>query len=510
MPISQSDDNHSGESRHSLTIRQGRIDLSFHQVVGEVFSHVLSDPRLFIGTSKSPPDVKVEVSSAPHADAFAILQNDETDILIGWFDGSHGAYIEPFRNDVLVLGDARQEGMAHTPAIYNPYCIWAVPWYVPEAIVPDVPSLADPSVAARFAVDESGNTRTLQGINPGAGISRFSQEMIQSYDLASQGWQFKSGAQDDCFGKVARCIQKKEWFIVPLWHPQYLHAIYGLRALAEPKGLLRPVDDARLVLSKKFMSKLTDDQKAALLSVLGRVTLGNDAVTLMDKYVHVDKLSYYDAAQLWIRDNQARVDSWFESGHADIVRRASELTVYALSGEDVKAHGTNNRAFAIPDKAPGAAGSYSPSSVSSKGLIHTSFQAPWELDHNLPSGSGPKLAYVGTVSKSQAPSSGPPLVSEQQAYQAVRLCALNLLAQLRDAAGGDLAQIQLLRLDGYVATLDTPEDPVNVPRILDAASLLIRHALGPRQGAHARTAVITNSNPLNVPTMLGAVAELRW
>lgn len=295
----------------SLTIRQGRIDLSFHQVVGEVFAYVLSDRRLFVGTHEAPPKVSIEVNSAPHSEAFAILQSDGTDVLVGWFEGSHGKYIEAFRDEIIVLGDTRWEGITPTPAIYNPYCIWAVPSYVPETVVPDVPSLADPSVAARFRADEG---RIIQGINPGAGISRFSQEMIEVYNLAAQGWQFQSGTQADCFGKVTRCIEKQEWIIVPLWHPQYLHAIHDLRALGEPKGLLRPVDEARLVLSKKFLSKLSYDQRTALLNVVGRITLGNDAVTMMDKYVHVDQLSYYDAAQRWIQDNQALVDSWFENG----------------------------------------------------------------------------------------------------------------------------------------------------------------------------------------------------
>lgn len=503
-------DSHTDKSPKTLTIRQGRIDLSFHHVAGEVMAHVLSDPRLFITTSQTPPEVKIEISSAPHPDAFAALRDDHTDILIGWFDGSHGTYIDPFRNDVLILGDSRGKNAVHPPAVYNPYCIWAVPSYVPEAIVPDVLSLADPSVAARFAVDEVGGKRTLQGINPGAGISRFSQEMIEAYNLAPQGWQFKPGTQEDCFGRVERSIQKKEWFVVPLWHPQYLHAMYGLRALVEPKGLLRPIDEARLVLSKKFLGKLSLDEQMALLSVVDRVALGNDTVTLMDKYVHVDKLSYRDAAQKWITENQARVDSWFESGHTDIVRRATDTNAYFFPDEDLRSIAASGRESAIPDKAPTGAGAYSTYSISSKGLIHVSFQLPWELSQNLPADSPPRLAFVGPVSKSQSTSAAKSIVSGPNAYQAARTCALNLLAQLRDAAGGDLARIQLLRLEGHVAIANTPEDADIVPKILDAASLLIKYALGPKAGAHARTALISNANPLNVPTMLGAVAELRW
>ncbi|MCO5549830.1 hypothetical protein L7F22_003304 [Adiantum nelumboides] len=301
-----------------LLIRQGRIDLSFHQVVGEIFANVLKDPRLFLDSNST---VKIEISSASHPDSFDALRKDEIDILIGWFDGSHGTYIEPFRNDMIILG---RDG-PQTPAIYNPYCIWAVPSYIPEAIVPTVDSLADPAIASRFNKDDQ---KVLQGIAPGAGISRFSQEMIQSYELHTQGWEFKSGTQSDCFGKVEECIKKEEWFVVPLWHPQYLHAIHNLRALQEPKGLLRPVDEARLVLSKRFLAKLSPSQQKSLLNVLSRVTLGNSAVTLMDKYVHVDKLSYRDAAIRWIREHQTRFDSWFESGHVDIVRRSSEIQAY--------------------------------------------------------------------------------------------------------------------------------------------------------------------------------------
>jgi hypothetical protein len=184
-----------------------------------------------------------------------------------------------------------------------------------------------------------------------------------------------------------------------------------------------------------------------------------DAVTIMDKYVHVDKLSYRAAARRWIRENQLRVDSWFEDGHIDAVQRATQLESYSLPKEEASNSALH---YAIPTKAPTAAGAYSAYSLSSSTprLIHTSFQLPWELDYNLPSGSAPKLAYVGAVSPKKGST-----VTEVEGIAAVRICALNLLAQLRDAAGGDLARIQLLRLEGYVATADTNDDSVNVPRV---------------------------------------------
>lgn len=192
-----------------ITVRQGRIDLSFHQVVGEVIAHVLQDPRLFLGTgtkASSGPTVNVEVSSGVHSDAFHALHQAQTDILVGWFDGSHGTYVAPFREDVIILGDVRDPATTPGPAVYNPYCVWAVPDYIPEAIVPDVDSLADPAVARRFVTEHSTGKHVLQGIGAGAGISRFSKQMVEEYDLAQQGWEFRTGSEQDCFTNVERQI----------------------------------------------------------------------------------------------------------------------------------------------------------------------------------------------------------------------------------------------------------------------------------------------------------------
>ena len=182
-----------------VTINQGRIDLSFHQVVAEIISDVLQDPRLL-------PGISINVSSGPHREAFCALQRAETDILVGWFDGSHGAYISAFRDDLIIVGDSRDATTVPGPAVYNPYCIWAVPNHVPELIVPDVEALADPNVAKRFATELSSNKRVLQGVGAGAGISRFSSEMVKEYGLDRQGWEFRTGTQEDCFENVERRI----------------------------------------------------------------------------------------------------------------------------------------------------------------------------------------------------------------------------------------------------------------------------------------------------------------
>jgi hypothetical protein len=214
--------------------------------------------------------------------------------------------------------------------------------------------------------------------------------------------------------------------VIPLWHPQFLHTKYQIRALEEPKGLLRGKDSAQLVIHKSSLPKFDPSH----IDILKRITLGNAAVTTMDSYHHVHGLTYKQAALRWIAENKTRVDSWFRPTPAETL---AELKI-TLPG------------------APAAAGTYRPFSVSRLGLVETSFQLPWV---------GQTLAFQGiVVSASGSNYTGTDTVTEEQAIAATRICALNLLAQLRDAAGGDLTRIRLIRLEGFVASgLDTIDIP---------------------------------------------------
>jgi glycine betaine/proline transport system substrate-binding protein len=55
--------------------------------------------------------------------------------------------------------------------------------------------------------------------------------------------------------------------VIRLWHPQYLHYRYRIRALKEPFGLLGGTDQAKLILRKDRAGALSSD----LLHGLGRM-----------------------------------------------------------------------------------------------------------------------------------------------------------------------------------------------------------------------------------------------
>lgn len=97
-------------------------------------------------------------------------------------------------------------------------------------------------------------------------------------------------------------------------------------------------------------------------------------------------------------------------------------------------------------------------------------------------------------------------VSLEEGAAAARICAINILAQVKVACGGDLDRIErCIRLGGFVAS--TP-DYGDHPKVINGASDFMVEALGDR-GAHSRAAVGVASLPLNVSVEVEATFAIR-
>ena len=127
---------------------------------------------------------------------------------------------------------------------------------------------------------------------------------------------------------------------------------------------------------------------------------------------------------------------------------------------------------------------------------------PWVITGKLVfiSGQGAlrdgKLDFLGRVGDT---------VSDEDAVQSARWCAINLIAQLKDACGGDLDRVKrIVKLVGFVNS--TP-DYKDHPKIVNGASNLMVDVFGDK-GRHARSAVGSPSLPMSLSVEVEAVAEL--
>jgi glycine betaine/proline transport system substrate-binding protein len=255
------------------TLKIGVTDLSFHHVAASLVTHVLQGM-----------DFEVERIYSPHQDNFKKLASGEVDLLSSaWLPSSHGAY----KSDVEQVIGLTELGLH-----YEPYALWGVPDYVPVEAVSQVSDLLKPEVVEKMRP-------LIQGITPGAGITRFSIKMMTEYGLNEAGYRFQSGTEEDCFKAFEQAVARKEWIVVPLWKPQFLHYRHHIREIVEPKGLLGIVDRAVLL--------LRDDKKAlftpAQVAKLDRLRFSNEIIAELDYRVRREDLCLDDVTRQWLAEH---------------------------------------------------------------------------------------------------------------------------------------------------------------------------------------------------------------
>ena len=96
-------------------------------------------------------------------------------------------------------------------------------------------------------------------------------------------------------------------------------------------------------------------------------------------------------------------------------------------------------------------------------------------------------------------------LSVAQGQEAARMCALNILAQLKVACDGDLDRVvRCVRLTGYV---NCRSDFLEQPKVINGASDLLVDIFGDR-GRHARTAVGANMLPGNAACEIESLFQI--
>ncbi|MDE2466491.1 MAG: RidA family protein [Alphaproteobacteria bacterium] len=135
---------------------------------------------------------------------------------------------------------------------------------------------------------------------------------------------------------------------------------------------------------------------------------------------------------------------------------------------------------------PAPVASYVPY-VTSGNLVFISGQIPLENG---------QVRYVGTIGKE---------LSLEDGKAAARVCAINLIAQLKAACGGDLERVRrCVRLGVFV---NAAPGFGQQPEVANGASDLMLDVFGD-DGRHSRAAVGAGSLPRNVAVEVEAVFEI--
>jgi len=141
--------------------------------------------------------------------------------------------------------------------------------------------------------------------------------------------------------------------------------------------------------------------------------------------------------------------------------------------------------ISIPE-APSPVGAYVAYKTIGK-LIYISGQLPIDLDGKIIKG---KLGGDLSLDEGQ---------------KASKLCAINILAQLKKATDGDLEKVKnCVKITGFV---NSTENFIDQPKVINPASEILSSVFD-EKGKHTRAAVSTNSLPLGAAVEIDAIFEI--
>lgn len=239
----------------------------------------------------------VSLKSGSHSQIFPMLSEGSVDVFVAvWLPDAHAVYWNEHKENLVQI----------TTLYEDAKLFWAVPAYVPAAEVKSVADLAKPAVAGKMV-------KTIRGTLPDSGLMIGSKKIFDHYGLAGAGYELVTGPAKDWVANFDERIAAKDWFVMPLWQPQYLNRAHKMRVLDEPQKLLGGPNRAVLVASKTLWDRLNKKQR----DTLSRVELSVRAITEMDYWVNVEKMSPRDAARRWIGSNPDTVTFWIQGPEED-------------------------------------------------------------------------------------------------------------------------------------------------------------------------------------------------
>lgn len=229
-------------------------------------------------------DTNVELTQTDIAPQFqGVAQGDIDLMLMAWLPGTHAEYWERVGQDVVSLG------VLYTDARLG----WVVPSYVPEDQLASIADLTNDEVREQLGGQ-------IQGIDPGAGLTRLSEEAIESYGL---DYELVLASDAAMTAALDRAVRNEDWIVVTGWSPHWKFGAYELRYLEDPEGALGGVEHIHAVARQGFVQ---DHPEVA--GFLMRMNLPLDE--LESAMNDAQETSYEAAVEKYIEENPARVNYW--------------------------------------------------------------------------------------------------------------------------------------------------------------------------------------------------------
>lgn len=213
-----------------------------------------------------------------------VSRGDLDAMMMAWLPQTHADYYAKIKDDVETLGTVYEGAKLG----------WVVPNYIPEDAISSIEDLSKDDVKEKL-------DNTVQGIDPGAGLTRLSKQALEDYGLADYKLQISSEA--GMLTTVDRAVRSEDWFVATSWSPHWMFGKYDIRYIEDPKNSLGEAEHVDVLARKGF--KEDNPDVAAFLSRM-QLPISDLEAGMFD----AQETSYDEAIAKYIKDHPDQVKAW--------------------------------------------------------------------------------------------------------------------------------------------------------------------------------------------------------
>lgn len=213
-----------------------------------------------------------------------VSRGDLDAMMMAWLPETHADYFAKVKDKVTTLG-----------TVYDGAKLgWVVPKYVPEDAIASIDDLKKDDVKEKLK-------GRIEGIDPGAGLTRLSEQAVKDYELDS--YKLQTSSEAGMLTTVDRAIRKEQWFVATSWSPHWMFGKYELRYIDDPKNALGKAEHVNVLARKGFE---TDNPEVAGFLSRMKLPIGDLEAAMFN----AQETSYEKAVDKYIADHPDQISAW--------------------------------------------------------------------------------------------------------------------------------------------------------------------------------------------------------